>query len=380
MQTNELTSAGLRRLAGLKPDQGRVLSVYVNLDPSEFPTPKARASQVASLLDEADRRLRAAGGLEHDDKVGLRQDLDKLHVYLRSFDAKGAHGLALFACCRIDLFEVLKLPRPVASAVVIDDSPFVEPLARLGDGGRWAVLLVNRAKGRILRGSEERLDEVERVEDDVHGRHDQGGYSQANYQRSIDKDAADHVKRVAEELFASFQAEPFDALLIGTPDEQIGDVEGKLHDYLRKRVAGRIDVDIDTVTPDDVLDAARPVFERIETEKEHASLEKLDEGLGVGGRAAAGLDDVLGALTERRVSCLLLEDRFRAAGLQCPSCGLLTAEGDRCPIDDTRLEQRDDIVESAIEAAIGQSAEILVVRHDLDHIAKHGSIAALLRF
>jgi peptide subunit release factor 1 (eRF1) len=380
MQMNEITTERLRRLAALRPERGRVLSVFVNLDPSEFPTPKARSSQVTSLLDEADRRVRSTDGLSHDDKVGLREDLEKLRAYLSGgFDAKGAHALALYACSPADLFEVLKLPRPVPSAIVIDDSPFVEPLAELGNGGRWAVLLVNRADGRILRGSEERLEELERVRDEVSGRHDQGGWSQANYQRSIDKEAADHVKHVADELFASFQADPFDWLLIGTPDEQTGDVESKLHPYLRERIVGRIDVDVEHVSPDDVLEAAKPVFERREVERERAALDKLEEGLAVGGRAAAGLDDVLAMLTERRVGCLLLADGFHAPGFQCPSCGLLTAEGDRCPIDDTPLERREDIVETAIEAALGQSADILVVRHH-DDLAKHDSIAALLRF
>src|SRR3954447_16920109 len=118
MQTNELTSQGLRRLAALRPDDRQVLSVYVNLDPSEFPTPKARSSQVSSLLDEADRRLRDGDDLDHDRKVALREDLERLRRYLSDFDAKGAHALSLFACGPADLFEVFKLPRPLPSAVV----------------------------------------------------------------------------------------------------------------------------------------------------------------------------------------------------------------------------------------------------------------------
>src|SRR4051812_3302110 len=380
MQTNELTSQGLRRLAALRPDDRQVLSVYVNLDPSEFPTPKARSSQVSSLLDEADRRLRNGAGFDHDQKVALRDDLERMRRYLGDFDAKGAHALALFACGPVELFEVFKLPRPVPSAVVIDDSPFVEPLARMGDGGRWAVLLVSRSHGRILRGSPERLIELDRVDDEVHRQHDQGGWSQSNYQRSVDKEATDHIKRVTDELFRAFQRQAFDYLVIGSPDEVIHAVKSSLHPYLAERLAGRIEVDVDAASPDDVLSAAGPVIAAKETERERSALDKLEEGLGSGGRAAAGLDDVLGSLTEKRVGCLLLGEGFDAAGEICPSCGLLTAEGDRCPVDDTALERREDIVESAIESAIGQSAEILVVRHHRDELERHGSVAAVLRF
>ena len=36
MQTSELTPERLRALAEVRPEQGLVLSLYLNLDPSEF--------------------------------------------------------------------------------------------------------------------------------------------------------------------------------------------------------------------------------------------------------------------------------------------------------------------------------------------------------
>ena len=53
----------------------------------------------------------------------------------------------------------------------------------------------------------------------------------------------------------------------------------------------------------------------------------------------------------------------------------------RCPVDGNQLEQRDDILESAIELAIQQSAEVLVSRHHRDELEEeHGGIGAVLRF
>ena len=56
MQANDLDYAVLRRLAALRPADGKVLSVYVDLDPAEFGTRPARATEIGSLLDEAERR------------------------------------------------------------------------------------------------------------------------------------------------------------------------------------------------------------------------------------------------------------------------------------------------------------------------------------
>lgn len=381
MQTNEITQDRLRSLAALRPDGARVLSVYVDLEPSEFATASARSTQVTSLLDEADRAVRSQEGLSHDARMALRADVDRVREWFRSgaFDAKGAHGLAVFCCGPAGLFEALKLPRQVEGRVVIDESPWIEPLAGLGRGGRWAVLLVSRRTGRVLRGTPDDLVEIEDRSDDVPGRSEGGGLSQANYERSVDEDAAEHVRRTAADLFREFQRRPFDRLLVGTPTELSGEVEGALHPYLRDRLAGRIEVDIELASADDVRRAAGPAIAQDERRLERAALDRLEDGLGAGGRAAAGLDDVLGTLNERRVETLLIAERYHAAGVVCPRDGWLGVAEDACPLDGEATERRDDVLEPALQAALAQSASVLVVRHH-DDLERHGSIAALLRY
>ncbi len=381
MQTNQLDRSKLRELARLRPDGAKVLSLYLNLDPTEFASAQARTTEMSSLLDEADRRLRNGESLTHDEKVHLREDVERVREYFRSddFSAKGAHALAIFCSGPAGLFEVIKLPRPVETGVAINDTPFVEPLTDIAFGGSWAVLLISRKMARILLGSREHLEEVTRISDDVHGWHDQGGWSQARYQRGIQKEADDHVKHATEVLFRRFRRRPFDGLLIGCPEETCGEVEKRLHPYLRERIVGRIDVDVENTTPDQVLEAAAPRMEAEDRRRERQALDRLAEGLGTGGRAAAGLDDVLSVLNERRVEILLIEQGLAAPGVVCPNCGWVGAEGSTCPVDDTQLEQRDDVIESAVQLAITQSAEVIAVRHH-DDLDGRGSIAAVLRF
>ena len=112
---------------------------------------------------------------------------------------------------------------------------------------------------------------------------------------------------------------------------------------------------------------------------EQRDLDRLDEGIGGGGRAAGGLDEVLAELAERRVERLLIEDGFRAPGAVCPSCGRLAAAPGSCPIDGAAMEPRDDIVEEAIGVAIAQGASVATVGA-LARIGSHDSIGALLRY
>ena len=67
--------------------------------------------------------------------MALREDVtrarEQLDANLDDNWAEGAHALALFVCGPGDLFEVLRLPRPVDSRVTIADRPAIEPLALL---------------------------------------------------------------------------------------------------------------------------------------------------------------------------------------------------------------------------------------------------------
>jgi peptide chain release factor subunit 1 len=369
----------LRRLAELRLDRPVVLSLYLDLDPTEFATPPARATAVRSLLDEAERRLRDRERLSHEDRAELETSLERARALLeRDLPTEGAQALAVFASEPADLFEALKLPRPVRSRVAIGRSPLVGPLARLERRERWCVALVSRRDARIFRGSPDGLREVEQIHDTVFGQHDQGGWSQSRYQRGIEKEKDDHLKHTVEVLMKHFKRRPFQRLVVGGPREVTADFESKLHGYLAERLAGRIEVDVDNSSPEQVLAAAQPCFDRLEEEREAEALERLVEN----GRATLGLDDTLRALNERRVETLILDERFSAPGASCPECGWLVGGGEStCPVDGRELEQLDDLTDAALELTLQQSAETLAVRRRRDEFEERaGGIAALLRF
>jgi peptide subunit release factor 1 (eRF1) len=330
-------------------------------------------------LDEADRQVRDRRDLPHEERRDLRASLERASAVLEGdLPTEGAQALAIFAAESAELFEVLKLPRPVPSRVAIRRSPLVAPLARLARRERWCVALVNRRDARIFRGSPDGLREIEKIHDLVFGQHDQGGWSQARYQRGIEKEKDDHLKHTVEALMKHFKRRPFERLIVGGPREVVADFESKLHGYLAERLAGRIDVDVEHSTPEEVLEAVQPRFEELEEEREAEALERLGEA----GRAAIGLETVLRALNERRVDTLVADERYSAEGTCCPSCGWLGPAGERsCPVDETELEALDDLTEAAVELTIQQSAEILAVRRRTDELAERaGGIAALLRF
>jgi peptide subunit release factor 1 (eRF1) len=370
----------IRRLAEVDMRDGAVLSIYIDLDPSEFATADARKSAIASALGEADKAVSDSDDtpdLDHDTRLALREDIERAREYLESANFDGTRGLALFATCGV---VSIRTELSTGWGRWIDTTPHVAPLTSEIDGGSWLVVLVNRGSGRLLRGGPDGLREEGVVDDDVHGQHQQGGWSQARYERSVDEDVRRHLERVAKAVAQRHERAPFDSLLIGGPEDACSELVELLDQRMRALVAGRVDVDVENTSADQVTEAAAETMREHEERRESELLARLAEGLGRGERAAAGVDDVLGCLNEQRVETLLLEVGFSAPGAQCPQCGWIGAQSEgRCPADGTPLDQRPNVVDPAVERALAQDAKVVTLR-ERPEMESHGGIAAVLRF
>ncbi len=369
-----ITQARLRALAAVHPDQGRVLSVFLNLDPTEFATPSARSSAITSVLTAATHKVESKDGLTHEERMALRDDVERVRdVLLSDVAANGTRAVAVYACGPADLLEVVRLRRPVENKVVLDRTAFVEPLVLHGTDEEWLVVITNRRAARLFVGPGDALEETDRIVDDVHSQHEKGGWSQANYQRSVEKEVQDHLTNAAELAFGVFKKRGLDRVIVGAPDELLGEFKSKLHSYLRERIAGKVTVDVENASLDDVCSAARPVIEAHARKCEREALDRLAQGVGTGGRGAAGIAEVLDALNQARVETLLISENFKASGRMDFQAGLLL------PQEADQGEPVEDIVEPAFENGIEQSATAMVVRHH-DDLVPLGGIGAVLRF
>ena len=296
-------------------------------------------------------------------------------------DARGAHGLAVFASSAADLFEVLRLSEPVDHDPVIADAPFIEPLSAIGAPERWCVLLVNRRVARLFCGPGAALEEVELIEDALRRRHDQGGWSQANYQRSIDKDVADHLRHAAEVAFAHLKRDLPVGMLIGAPAELASDVEGHLHPYLRERLAGRLEIDVEHTSRPTRCAAPR---RRASSGPRGPARTGPWRGWPRPSAPAAGARPA-GCRRARRRPRAARGDPpgrrwLRGARGACPTCGWLGAgDAAACPADGSAVEHLGDVVEAGVERSLTQAAEVRVLR-DRAELASHGHVAAVLRF
>ena len=91
-----------------------------------------------------------------------------------------------------------------------------------------------------------------------------------------------------------------------------------------------------------------------------------------------GLAATLTALQERRVGTLLVSEGFTVPGAEYPSCGNIGLDTRQCPRCGTTTMEIDDLVEVAVDLAVGQQAAVEFCRGgELD---RFGRIGALERY
>jgi peptide subunit release factor 1 (eRF1) len=151
-----------------------------------------------------------------------------------------------------------------------------------------------------------------------------------------------------------------------------------LHTYLKQKSLGTITVDTSTIKPDEMAEKALDLLEKTERKNEEKLLEEFGEKLRLG-LAVNGIGDTLKALMMGQVGILLVAEGFTHPGFRCPESGVLVLEkmDNLCPEGKTPLPVV-DVVDDAIEEALGQRAEVEVVFNEQKK--KLDGIGAILRF
>lgn len=303
MRVNDVTRERLRSIARRPIEEGKVLSLFIDLDPRRFAVPHARDTAFTAVLAEAQRQADAAE-LDQAARLALREDLERLRERLRAdtLPVEGAEGLAVFASGPAGLLEVLRLPRPVPTRAVVNSLPHVGPIADLAWGEQWCVVLVSRNTARIFVGSP-------------------GALEQLHADRSRNGELEQHLRQTAARVERSQHEDGWGCLLIGGHRQLLDQFQELLGDEALSHLVGKFDADAEHMTDEEVRHRASAADAALAAENLALLLLRFEEGLEAGG-AEAGLADVRRVLEEQRVEALLLaphcvaEPEVRAAVVQ----------------------------------------------------------------
>jgi len=361
----------IRQLAAVHGQASPVVSCYLDVDGRRMP----RRQDVEAELDRLLRRRRPT-----DLPREAAADLARIEKHVRAgFDRSRTRGLALFACAEADLWEVVGLPVPVRSQLVVGPAPALGQLESVvQELDTFGVLLADRKRARVfVFEMGELLERSELVGEQTRDWDSQGGRERGDHSHHKDDLAHRHLRAAADATWALFREREFAHLTVGAPDQVLSELEGLLHPYLKERLAPPIAVPVGA-SLEDVRGGALEVEILVERAEEAGRIEALRTAVATD-KGIAGLEAVVDALNERRVDVLFVSDGFEQAGWRCGPCNLLAVVGRQCALCSDEMEAVEDVVQEAVDVALGQGCrvDVCVGSADLDVL---GRIGATLRY
>jgi peptide chain release factor subunit 1 len=371
----------LRNLAGFEAEKGCAITLYLDLDPSVSPTPGDAVTRLHSLLDEA---AKANGAnrreLTHDQRVALTSDFERIRsFYENEFERDGAHGLAIFSSGLDNIWRTLPLTEAVQDQVKVSSTLYLAPLVPLVGRGEGAlVVVVGRERGHFYRLRGGRLEDLADHTEEQPGRHDQGGLSQARYQRHIETKVREHLHEVAQALDRLVRRLRNVHVVVISSEETRAEFDDVLTHEAKAAVIGWTAAEAHA-TPSELLQLAVPVLDRYRAERETDVVARWEEEAGRNGRAAAGWEQTLEAASDARIDLLLFQDGVDHEAFRCPRCGRVAVGGGTCPLDGTSMEASSDGLDLAVHQTLLHGGRVWAVRHRQDLGPVEG-IGALLRY
>jgi len=323
----------LRTLAKFTAGPLPVISVYLN---TQWRDPHQRA-RVTTFFE---RHLHQARALEPETaaaRESLARDLERLtqwgQHHLQSPGERTMPGVALFACSAADLWVECPSPIPFEDEFTIADRPMLRQLAHLEEDYTNALFVM--VDSRVARIYEVVLGGLLTEMDFAHavpGRHNQGGWGQARYQRRVKEHIDRHHKEVAAYVTAYMEAHPHTHLIVSGQDESVANFRSYLPSSVQQQIIDMLTLDMHD-NRHHIVAVAQETLQRQEREEEQATVQLLVNRAGHGGLAVLGQQETLAAVNTARGQQLVLDRDLHSDGGRCLTCGVLTAETHlQCPM------------------------------------------------
>ena len=293
----------LDKLAAFEPNTYPVISLYLDGRSDQH----GREQYGVFVRKELAGRARAWTD-RSPERESFHRDVDRILTWLHEKARPSANGLAIFACAGAnDFFEAVQLEAPIDEhQIFVAARPRLLPLARLADRyPRYAAVAFDTQSSRIFVFGMRELEAAGDIEGEKLRRSDQGGWSQARFQRHVDEHAQHHVNEVIEALEAVVRNTGVGRIVLAGDEAVVPLVRDALPKHLAERVAGFIRLDV-AAGDQEVLERTLEVVREADRREDAERVTRVLDAQRAGGLGAAGLDETRAALTNGQVHELLL--------------------------------------------------------------------------
>jgi peptide subunit release factor 1 (eRF1) len=368
------TAQDLNELVEFKGDSSPVLSLYLNVDPTQ--TTDQYKLTLRSLLKGV------AGEAEPADLEAVERYFDF------EYDWQGK-GVAVFSCQSAGFWRSYPLAVPVHNDAYVSHRPYIKPLTDVLDAyGRYGVILVDSEGSRMFLFNLGELEEATGMMGEEVRRSKHGGASgvagmrggvTARTARRGEAVVQRNLKEMAEATDEFCAKSGCTRLLLGGTEAIVSQFQDTLPKSVQDKVIGAFAIDSEA-SVGEIRARSMDLIEELAEVREADLVDEMLANWRRGSGAAVGLSDTLVALQEHRVSILMISAGFQASGFRCQACRyLMLTEREECPLCGGAVESVDDLVETMTHRALEQGVEVEIVRGN-EKLVTAGSVGALFRY
>jgi hypothetical protein len=364
--------ARVSELAKLVPTARPVVSVYLNTAWIDEEQRERVRIFVRNGIREAQSRATGA------DLAWIEAEVERLVAGRALSDAS---GVALFAG-GADLREILPVRIALDDAFVVDDTPYLRPLAGAAESVAAAlVVFVDGTHARLLTLMSDGPGEEMVLQGDVEGRHSTGGWAalaQSRYERHIEEHRDQHYDATAAAVADLVRRGAVRRIVLAGAQRSVASLRERLPGDVVGRVAGVIAAARHEPMP--VI--AERAAERLMHADEQADAEAVDRLLDAAakeGRAVAGIESTLEAVNRQAVQRLYLLTARELPGAVCEACSALQlARAGRCRFCNG-VTRGAELGEAMVDRVLASGGTVGVIERHAG-LAEHEGVGALLRY
>lgn len=309
----------LLALANFFDEQEHAVSFYFSLSSSTDNSHREEVLKIKALVGDVVKNIGA--------KDGLSKDLDAIVADAEEIRHTPSRLKAIFACHDRHIRQVFDLPAFGSISLLDVGRHFhLRPLLQAVQASTpYCVVMVEHGKARAFVGQGPDIQEIRGLfrseELGVERSDSRVGWSHHIEGNARERDSA-YLKQIGIEIHRLMEEHKYPRLVIGCREDLWSELESQLLGTERAAVIGRFHTANFDVSPAEVLQAAKPIFQESLRLAYRDLWHKIDEGSS---HSAVGLNQVLENLAEGRVQKILLGKLSNEKVSDCLQCGSLHA-------------------------------------------------------
>jgi peptide subunit release factor 1 (eRF1) len=349
-------------------------------------TPTELAHREEPILTK--EKIQQVFGSLHGGTSAVRADIERLLDTTAEMRGNHAQSKVIFACGRERIWREYNLDAKFPLVLECSRSFAIASLAKsLSTPKRYCIALADRNRSRLLLLKDGKiLEQTSALDEELDPELDKvrttgtGGSSHVERQR--EEMVRHHFEFLASHLLHFYEQDNFDALLIGCRDAMWPEIEGTLHNELKRILVGHFRVDPGLAKPEEVQACAQPLIDAQEEKEEQELVESAVAGAAADGLGAVGLPSVISSLDKGEVRMLLWTPQngsWQQPVSMCTQCGHLWAGSfSACELCGQPARAYAKAEEGLVRAALSRGVELKVLERA--RVVPSDEVAALLRF